>query len=761
MPRRVNLPKQRRGEIQKVLFRNYMEYIDHRSGWAAKLPEWYRVWRAWSASKKMHPWPGASNLFMPVSTENLERVHAGYMEATYPDRDFVTVVPTETYDDDYSTDVQKWLMWAHREDMQSYPNVDRAYHRMMVWGSSVLYPYWSRRVRKTRYYEYIGKEGQNEKPDAKMIVPRLWEGVKFDDMTYRGGNSQVVVQRIVDKRPIQATVKILSPDEQTDAKIGEWEIEVEEPVVRHDRPILAEPDIEDIVVPPYAVNLQDPDNVFVRLWLTPEEVLSNLMDEKYRLDPDDEQRLKKAMKDKYISKSQPGGEGDDLGDYRDLYTGVQAGEAKVRDKVLIVKCHCRIDTDRDEKLEDLIITFIVLGQGDWLWARCEYLDSQSPTGERPFCEAHWCYNHKTWYSIGMIEWLYNLQSAFNTQYNQRIDRDNILSLPTYGYRTGTATGRMKLRLSPGQGIPFEHPSDLKQFQFTAQMASTIHNEMQLREDMDRMVGVNDFSFGPPQNRAAHRTQGGMLMLMGQAQVLPKRAIRRNNISFTKPLFNLTHGMYSRFGPETVWFHVLGEEQPRQISIEHLRRKYHFYMEPASEAANQEFVRATEALASEMLLANPLVQQSPKRIWNVTAAFLRAHGKRHIEKFIGEEPEHDVAPKEPEEENRALGQGVSMMIHPADNHQQHISEHQSFLTENLGTIDPEHVGVVKDHIQMHKQAMAAARPGPGGDGNMAGMLEPGISAGIGGGERGLMEAPADMMRAGAEEPRGMQPPPLGV
>ncbi|MBD3335763.1 MAG: hypothetical protein GF355_09630 [Candidatus Eisenbacteria bacterium] len=743
MPRILQLSPTVAERIDKRVKKEYLLALEDRGGWQNNLRKWYRRWRGIVPNKNF-PWANCSNLHVPITAEHLERLHASIMEALYGDEDITKVEPVEANDAEAAIKVEKFNNWAHRNEIRSYMAVDAAVHDMLKYGTSVLVPQWQTDLRKTRNYYRIGKE-DNRPPRAIDGMVQIWGSGGF----YRARSAEdgIKATRLVDGRAIDVTCRVVPDEEQSDPREDSWEMEVEEKIVARDWPVLAQPSIEDVIVPASAESIQEARTVFLRVWMYPDEVAAKIETGAYRLTQDDDrEQFAKMMEMQFKSADQ---QDTQLKDYIQVVTKTNESLARNRDKVCVIKVWTREDIDKDGISEEIVRTYLVLPSGRWAPVRTEFLETSWPHGHRPFPEFHYVRESGRWLSMGLPEWGDAIQSAVNTMHNQRVDRDTLISTPFFGYRVGSPAAQMKVSLAPGEGIPYMSTDDIKFPSFNANTANTYVTERDLLAHFERLSGVNDFGFGmTPQRRAAPRTLGGTMLLMQQGDVLARRIVRRNQETGINELIQQVHQLYAAFGSTERTFKVLGEPESRKITREDLRRKYHFYLLPAGEAANKEMVRSMSMVLYQLLVQNPLVMAAPRRLYQATKDVLEAHGKKNVTAVLGPEPEFDREPMAQEVEMRALAQGIPLEVHPADDDQKHIEVIQQYMNnEGDFAILPQFLGTVVDHLRAHERAAKAKQQSGAGVG---------MGGNVGGGEGAMAQAPQDISTEMIQQALGSVP-----
>jgi hypothetical protein len=738
MPRRLVIPRDRADEITRRLIRDHYRAIEDRQGWQSRLPEYYNRWRG-IVPKKSWPWENSSNFHVPVTAEHLERLHAALMESHWGEDDLLRLIPVDSHDVQSAINATDFNNWAHRNEIGTYMPLDRAIHSALMWGTSVLFPMWDYWQEKTRVYHLVEKASQTSEPNVADAAAQIWSQ---EPMDWEPINDRVATYtRLVDGRKVRGTIRILTDEESLDPRFDYWEVEVEEPVVRRDHPVIYEPDIEDVIVPASATSLQE-DDVWLRIWERPFTVLSRIESGRYRFY---DAQTQEDFKDMLVGKEGFANAADAdtrLKEYISVVTGSNVAFARQRDKIPVIKVFTKEDLNGDGMPENLVLTYLLTNRENWHLVGAEHLDAAWPHGERPLPEFHYIPNPYQWLSMGVPEWVNNVQKVLNTIHNQRVDRDTLISMPFFTYTAGSVTSSIDLSLAPGEGIPVERGDSVTFPRFAANTANTYVTERDLIAHVERLSGVNDFGFGmTPQRRAAPRTLGATMLLQNQGDVLARRIVRRQRETGLHRLFHQVHMLYARFGAAKRNF-VLGHQQHREVSLEDLRKKFHFFFTPVSAAANKDIAQQKMELVYQMLLQNPLTLESRKRLWRTTNDFLlEANNKKNAAAYLGPEPDFDDQPTPQAKENQALAQGVPVPIHPMDDDKAHLEEMEEFEQINYDEMDAEAHRAWEEHKGAHQRAQQSKGQQAQGDNGIPNQPS---------GPAALMEGPGEISEALVEQ-----------
>ena len=114
-----------------------------------KLVRWERMYEAVPAQEiKTFPWPGASNLEMPIIATAVEAVHSRIINSIFGPRDVWSAAARSPAWVPVTEDVTRWINWVGKEVLHLKPIVSRWVLSTIKFGTGILKETWQHRQKK-------------------------------------------------------------------------------------------------------------------------------------------------------------------------------------------------------------------------------------------------------------------------------------------------------------------------------------------------------------------------------------------------------------------------------------------------------------------------------------------------------------------------------------------------------------------------------------------------------------------------------------
>lgn len=108
--------------IVDEIIRDYDFDLDSRKEWETKRDKWYKLW-ACIRDAKNYPWPGASNVCIPMLSTASNQFHARAYQSIFSAPELVKTIPVSSNDKAKADRVKKFLNWQIQYDMEEYEEV--------------------------------------------------------------------------------------------------------------------------------------------------------------------------------------------------------------------------------------------------------------------------------------------------------------------------------------------------------------------------------------------------------------------------------------------------------------------------------------------------------------------------------------------------------------------------------------------------------------------------------------------------------------
>ncbi len=692
-----NLVETINAEEKKKLIRRVMdEYHNVRSDWSAWLdmiPEWMAQYRG-LVKPKVDPWPGCSNLHIPLTMASVEAYH-GKIVATLdaPSLNLFHLVPTETGDVRRTDTLSKWVNWAFQRNMRAIPALERAAHGGIINGMQQAVMLWRKQVRKLREAH---RAPLDSLPPA--FKPSDVAAIHFGPAMVEATNRtefDCFVRFHENGRTRDCELHVLMEDEREDPSDEEVEYEVEHDKVVWNAPKLEIPAPGDLLGSPDGDDLAHGTFHFHRSWLSLEDVHDYKRQNYYRLSNERLGKLRTALERGGVS-----GDTYDSSALRDLVgdmAGIALTTSKRRSRFMLIMAYLRYDLDHDGYAEEIIVHNIIAPNGEWWVVRIERLDTVCPDGERPFLSFEFQYIDHEPIAFGIVDVLAAIQAAANTEYNQRYDRNSVRTNPFFTYDPMSGISPGTLRLRPGTGVPAVGV----QFPSWNTDAPNPYAAQELWAMVERLVPINDVSMG---NYTGGRpTAGGTAMLIQQAASLWKRFVVRY-ARFCASAGEKAWGLYAANMDARMAFRVTGSKETETITRDDLRMGYDFQVSLDTIEQNPEMAKASAVLLYQMLQANPMMQEPTAQKWLIEL-LLDAHKVPDKTGAVGHLNVVATTMMTPLQELALAVQGIQPAPSIKDDHEAHIQEHLAHLASEPAVEQyPVSRPLIEKHIEMHQRML---------------------------------------------------------
>lgn len=727
------------------------------------------------------PWPNASNINIPLIMEKTEGLVPMLCMAFWGIRPVVRVRRSpEEYNEQQTDAVEQYLNFVVEKDVpDSYETFECWMRDTVICGASPIKVYWAKDFRsvmerhtlKSAYeigeIDALGNPVEEARfksglellveifgPESAVsgLVDGQMEGEGDDTREVVGTRWDVVFTQ--DRRVYTGVVTFGSSD-----KVDEVIARVKRSIVAQDCACFDVLEIEDLILPYRAKNVQTASRVTQRYWVTIDDVEEkrrkgewNLSDEDMEIlrssatvGPEDDHLSTGLDRQKDISLGEDKGPGaEDTLDLPEEFSEYNKNKISVFMTFLSDFVEEGDDTDRFEVIYHIPYALRKI-------VRADYLDEEFPHGKRPFIIAKYLPKSNRSSAFGIGDQLAAINMECNTIINQINNHQELISNPFFFYEPHAFTGDASSvqRIAPGEGVPVNNVQGVLFPRFSQQPIVNMELMTSLLMFGDR-VTVAPLQMGSTQMKNAPRTARGTLAVLGEGHVKTDMFIQRLQAGPWMELFEQLHGLHMELGSDEKWFYVTrkdGELKPNKISRAELRGRYEYYFRGNTTNTNREVLKNMAQVRYATLLSNPLYATSPQQMQNLVRDFLEWWGEgTDIDRLLPVLPgtegfEH--VPLKQEEENQSMRQGIPVSVLPTDDHAAHLAVMDRFEKTDGFALMPAHaVGIYATHRMAHqhmlRQQMAAGQMptqpgmgnnvsqqlGLGAEGNDQGVLEGG-------------------------------------
>lgn len=178
-------------KIAQQICTDYRRDLKSRADWEEKRDRWYKLW-ACHRDPKTTPWPGASNVCIPLLATAANQFQARSYQAIFAPPGMVKTIPVGEADYERAKNVEKYMNWQTLYEMEEYEEVfDKLLQLLPINGTAFKKVYYSS-ILERPVSEYISALDlvlpyrTKTLETARRITHRLWlhydELVKRDDL---------------------------------------------------------------------------------------------------------------------------------------------------------------------------------------------------------------------------------------------------------------------------------------------------------------------------------------------------------------------------------------------------------------------------------------------------------------------------------------------------------------------------------------------------------------------------------------------------
>jgi len=334
---------------------------------------------------------------------------------------------------------------------------------------------------------------------------------------------------------------------------------------------------------------------------------------------------------------------------------------------------------------------------------------------RPFVESALVRDGSYWCpSFG--ELLEKVEAGASVAHNLGTEAGQLSVWPVLFYRPGEGYDPETTPYEPGQAIPTADPSSVRAIEVRANLEYPVMAVQTYLAHAERLTGRTEMNLGRASDRPnAPRTARQTLALLEEGNIrasLDIACLREDWAAIAARVWLLD----SMYAPDSVFFRVTEEDAGglfetknggAQMTQQERGGRYDFDIRFATSYWAREAKRDRQLALYQLDLQNPLVAQNPRALYRITQEVHRAFGDERFCDLIPEPPDMGL-PKNPREEWTMALQGEEIPVHPEDNDELHLLDHNKQVRE--ARVDPQRdegafhtmVSHTLDHMQQWQQ-----------------------------------------------------------
>ena len=429
-----------------------------------------------------------------------------------------------------------------------------------------------------------------------------------------------------------------------------------------------------------------------------------------------------------------------------------------------IKCYeaCVKHDINDDKLREECVFLILPEQKRYLAGKP--LHCVSKIGKRPWIIRPFLIRPGVIYGKSLPELVRHLHKEMDAIHRQRIDAGNMVIAPFFFYRAASGFDPEEIEVKPATGIPLDDPQrDVMFPEYNpGRLSVSFQEEGILMDLIEKLTYLTPAVMG--RETASRPTARGTLAVIAQGEqkfsILGARVQR-----IFCDLITGTRQFYEENLPPGVQKRILGKNNAPvwgQLSPEMIAGQYDAVMSLDLTMGDVAFEKQADQILYQTLVQDPLVNQSPSFMWELRAGYIRALGKRDVEKYIGPKPEMELNPGDVEDENLLFMQEQEVQVKEGDDDLLHMNGHLKFKREGEQYLTINALRKLTMHIMEHRlrynqklQQLALMAQGGGDVGENGGQA--GVPGALNPSRMGTFQGPRVGRSMGGGAPGAPQPP----
>lgn len=702
--------------------------LDEREEWNQMRLDRYAKLRGWLPDKKHPLGTQAANVWMPVMLTASLRLKAGLENATKSMRPLMQSKAHQRRNIERQENIDRLLDYQIFAEGNGEVILDEYISNLVDDGTAIAFQRWVRRdsvVHDVRLFPA---------PDAEIDLNlQIFTAIKtmFPNLVdaFQKGSDEYhtwdVYYQDDDQRLQNAVVDFYDTDN------GQIEAHITTRVRAYDGPAIEVQDLEDIVVPIRAANLQpvSPENPHGSAYVN--RICETTLDQIRRLKKDGTYDLLDDAGLALIEQREGPWQGElneRMKELKDIQEGRDATHLTDLGKRIIIEHYGKWDVDGDGLEEDVI--FWVARDAKVL-LRARYLTEIYPgiPIRRPFAETKLFPIPNRFYGMSLSEILEPIQDMIKAIMDQNFDWGLITNIPFFFYRPSSGLKQEDMKLSPGTGYPLDRPMEDVNFPtWNRDMSWTINTLTILQQYAERISMQSDVQFGrvPTGKASALRTLGTTAALLQQGDVRSEQILRRLFLGLAQ-VYQSIHRLNRRYLPPKKELRVIGQSDPGHepyltITPDHIDADVDFEFQATLLNTNKQVVAQSLAEIMGLLVSPVAIQLGLVDAGRIYTLFRDSIKSRDMDpdKYLSRPPASVLGPRYSAEDILSMilaGETPSAMAGPLEPIQEHIQKLVAFVQGNdIGYFNENQTMVLKAWMdrmllllqqQMQEQAMLQA------------------------------------------------------
>lgn len=636
------ISKAKAEEVVGGIIKNVYDDANSRQQWLRRQAHFLRRRYTKEFRQTGDPWPGASDIVMPIIDMSIDRLAPVFVRSTIGTRPVSTVIARNPESLPKVPGVEMFLDWLIETRSTNFAEeVAYAVDSYLQHGMAcikVWYDYRTRVVRevidRTRLPEAVQRFVRPELSPEEANAFLAQTGIPFI--------TPEEFAESVDKNALREGIRRhfgLDPEEPLDKKaeddIVRWilakkpakSIVIRRREVIQDTPRITAIAPEDIIVHDGVTDLQRATRVTHRMIFNKEELLGIARDRKWSMS-----KVKSIMEG---TQNRSPYDGTIEAAREALHNDVPTvfGAMPETDQIELWEVYTHLDLDGDGVPEKVVLTIHPDTK-----TLLQAMELPYNHGLWPFVHIKFEHADKRFYrSRGVPEKLNDLDVEITSNHRAKLNSMAISNSPTFTYRLTSGINPDTIRFIPGGFIPVQRDGDVRQLDVRGTDLSFEREEQVLASWVERYVGMLDVNLGD-QGRLTRPRTATEIQLVGNiaSQVSGVRVLLwQRGMS---RVYNMLFDLWVQWGPEEVFVRVTGEDAGLTRMTRHeIQGDFDFVPTPAALNNPQTALQEAQAQLLTLTQVAPLQQVIEPRfelnLGEAVLAFLEAIDSRRAKRII--------------------------------------------------------------------------------------------------------------------------------
>jgi len=388
--------------------------------------------------------------------------------------------------------------------------------------------------------------------------------------------------------------------------------------------------------------------------------------------------------------------------------GTDKIESKKRhNHITLLEWYGKYDYNNDGIMEECI--FLVAAETRTLLS-AKPLVTVSKIGKRPIALSQYIRRTNRLRGRGVPSLIKDLHKELDAIYNQKIDAGTMSIIP-FGFYTPASGFKPEVQvLSPGTLFPVDDVNGVKFITVPNNTLASWQDIKFLEGLIEKITSISAYQMGRQSEIMGTKATATSTMALIKEGQTKFTVIGRRILQAVAKMLEMILEYYQQNIPPNLAYELLGEDGeqlfPEGLSPEEMMGKFTCSIALDTIAFTRELERQIDMNIYQIMIQNPLVSQSPARIWEITNDVLKSLGKQDTERIIGKKPEGEMIENgDAAQENMKMLQGYRVDPDPKENTVEHLLTHLAFKKSPAFTgMEPENKILLDHHILATKKLM---------------------------------------------------------